>query len=248
MKQIDKHQGGLFWNMNLIESYRKVKPSVVAIASRVKEDPLFPDIIGTGFVAREDGIIFTCKHVIDAIKRLPGVEKVPPNEWPIMALAFRLAPEGMKVIPLNVRGAGGIKKYLDGKHYYGEDVPDVGLLDVNVKNLPALELSENGLSEGMEIGITGFPMGTETLRAPGWIHQISPTLKKGIISAILPFPCDNPHALLLDLMTQSGSSGSPVFDINTGKVVGMIYAGLEDSWSFAGNKGILYTRYQQIWH
>ena len=44
--------------------YQKIKPSIVAIASKVSRNPELPDIIGTGFIARSDGVIITNDHVI----------------------------------------------------------------------------------------------------------------------------------------------------------------------------------------
>ncbi len=99
------------YNMGLVESYEKVKPSIVAIVSKIGSDPSFPEIIGTGFIAREDGIIMTCKHVIDLINKLPRPKNMSPDEWPVMILLFRLAAEGMQVIPLSVVGAGLVAKY-----------------------------------------------------------------------------------------------------------------------------------------
>jgi len=57
-----------------IKIYPTLKPSIVAIASKVFSNPEFPDIIGTGFVAREDGIIFTNNHVVQAISKLPRLK------------------------------------------------------------------------------------------------------------------------------------------------------------------------------
>jgi S1-C subfamily serine protease len=81
-------------------------------------------------------------------------------------------------------------------------------------------------------------MGIRTLRAPGWLHQISPTLQRGIISAVLPFPCANPHALLLDCVVEGVSSGSPVFN-EAGDVIGMVYAGIPEQNVLRGDSAAL---------
>src|SRR5260370_8790405 len=67
-----------------------------------------------------------------------------------------------------------------------------------------------------------------TLTAPGWIHQVTPTLQRGIISAVLPFTCTTPHAYAINVMVQGGASGSPVFLSESGEVIGVLYAGLND--------------------
>lgn len=222
--------------------YPKLKPSIVAIAAKVSKNPELPDIIGTGFIARSDGIIFTNNHVIQAIKKVPRLKSMGSEDWPVVVLYFHWIPDkGMMPIPLEVKGVGvlGREKPVEG-YNYGPDIPDLGFIHVHIKDLPALKIAPMlELEEGDEVMLTGFPMGTDTLRAPGWLHQLSPTLQSGIISSVLPFPCDNPHALLLNIMTQGGSSGSPVFNPSTGEVVGIEYAGIVEPKSLSGKSGIL---------
>jgi S1-C subfamily serine protease len=221
--------------------YPSLKPSVVAIASRLSKNPELPDIIGTGFIARADGIIFTNNHVIQAIKKLSRLKSMGPEDWPIVVLYFHWVPDkGMMIIDLEVKRVGGLKREKPVEGYnYGPDIPDLGFIHVHIKDLPALKIAEKlDLNEGEEVMLAGFPMGTDTLRAPGWLHQLTPTLQSGIISAILPFPCDNPHAMLLNIMTQGGSSGSPVFNPSTGEVIGIEYAGIVEPKTLSGKSGI----------
>lgn len=222
--------------------YPTLKPSIVAIASRVSKNPELPDIIGTGFIARSDGIILTNDHVIKAIKNLPRLKSMGPEDWPIVILYFHWIPDkGMMPIPLDVKGVGVLKREKPIEGYnYGKDIPDLGFIHVHIKDLPAIKISEKlELEEGDEVMLAGFPMGTDTLRAPGWLHQLTPTIQSGIISAVLPFPCDNPHAILLNIMTQGGSSGSPVFNPSTGEVIGIEYAGIVEPKTLRGKSGIL---------
>jgi len=221
--------------------YPTLKSSIVAIASKVSKNPEFPDIIGTGFIARSDGIIFTNDHVIRAIKKLPRLKRMGPNDWPVIVLYFHWVPDkGMMLIPLEVKGIGILKREKPAEGYnYGPEIPDLGFIHVPMKNLPALKIGERlDLQEGDEVMLAGFPMGTNTLRAPGWLHQLTPTLQSGIISAILPFSCDNPHAILLNIMTQGGSSGSPVFNPLTSEVIGIEYAGIVEPKTLSGKSGI----------
>jgi len=70
---------------------------------------------------------------------------------------------------------------------------------------------------GREIGTAGFPMGTDALvffaegESLPRLRQVSTTLRRGIIASLLPYDFPNPHGFTIDVMTQGGASGSPVF-------------------------------------
>ncbi|GDY10674.1 hypothetical protein LBMAG52_41620 [Planctomycetia bacterium] len=133
---------------------------------------------------------------------------------------------------MNVLGTFLVETFQAEGNFYGEK-PDLGFLHVDMRGLPSLKIADDleNVTPGHKVATLGFPMGTDALRAPGYIHQLCPTLQEGIVSAVLPFPCRTPHALMLNLMSQGGASGSPIFLPNSPDVIGVLYAGLHETYT-----------------
>jgi hypothetical protein len=201
-----------------------VRDSIVALAPMFYTGQRdFPEILGTGFVVSRDGVVCTCKHVADLFATLPrpaGFDGIPA-----VAVFFREdAGGGWGFLPRRILAVGGVAVIGDAAGYRGPIPPDVSYLVIDVRETPWLPLAEAPLLEGEQVAVAGFPMGTDLLRAPGWLHQLTPTLHAGIVSAVLPYGRHpRPHGCLLDVQILGGSSGSPVFR-QDGTVVGMVYA------------------------
>jgi S1-C subfamily serine protease len=233
--------GGLFatslgGKMKLSESYRNIRQSIVAITSKytklkVGETPSeVPFILGTGFIV-DDGLIVTNEHVSKEINSLPKPPDAPAEEWPALCYMFiEINQNDLAMVPLEILGKYTIQSYDPEGKWYGDIVPDIGFIRVKAKGLPVLELNSDWeiLKEGMELATAGFPLGRETLYAPGYLHHIGPTLQTGILSALLPFPRSRPHAFIMNILSLDGQSGSPIFHPNTGEVLGILYGGLEN--------------------
>ena len=189
-----------------------------------------PPIFGTGaFIG--DGLVATNKHVVAMFSKLWKPQNKHPEGWPVLCYYFHEVPgEGMMEIPIEVMGVFVPQKLKVKGYYYGPEIPDIAFVKVKVRGIPSLKVNSSGndLTEGKEIATAGFPMGTEALMAPGYLHQFTPILQRGIISAVLPFRCSTPHAVMINVMCQGGASGSPVFFPGSPELVGVLYGSLVD--------------------
>lgn len=219
--------------MALAETYSRLRESIVAFIPKVfpaMQDgtpPEMPPIFGTGYIIHEEGIVATNHHVVQAFKRFSSAPGDDADSWPVFAMLFHRIDKGIVEIPLEILGVGVIKSFEHGEVYYGPPKPDLAFVHVKARGLPVVTIDgDTEIREGMTVATAGFPMGSDLLTAPGWLHQISPTLQQGIVSAVQPFTAPKPHGFSLNIMIQGGASGSPVFVPETGSVIGTIFASL----------------------
>jgi len=225
-------------SLSLVDTFDIVRPSVVAFASRMVGaplfgKPLFPEIIGTGFIVDRDGIVATNDHVIDALQKLPP-HPVTGRASGIAIVWGAAEPLDGELYPIHfveIKGCSRIRSFGMKGPNYGEDVPDIGFVQLKVREVPALPLATrpNILKQGVDVATAGFPLGTKALVPYGKLSQLTPTLRRGIVSSVLPFPCPNPHGFTIDVMSQGGASGSPVFLTTRPEVVGIVHAGIQDT-------------------
>ena len=218
--------------MQLMEVYAKVRSSVVALASRVvvNRPPTFPEIIGTGFVVDSSGVVATNRHVVEALRKLPphpetGQDSAFAIVW--SEIESKAGEHHLGTLFVGIRGYNVLERFVPSGPFYGEEVPDLAFVRLNVCELPRLSLvtEPSVLRVGMPIATAGFPLGTDAVVVYKKITQITPLLRHGIVSSLYPFPCPNPHGFTIDAMTQGGASGSPIFLTDSPTVVGILHAG-----------------------
>ncbi len=98
------------WSEGGINStYKLIKGSIVAFVLKYvpvynenAPPPVFPTILGTGFVVRENGIVATNAHVVRMFSKVWCPSDAPKIEWPITALMFKATERGILEIPLEV--------------------------------------------------------------------------------------------------------------------------------------------------
>jgi len=186
---------------------RKITPSVVAIATY---SPLrSPRVVmrGTGFVVHDGLHIITNAHV------LPKDADLKHNEKISVLIGRGRTPDR--------RTAEVIR--IDHEH-------DLALLRVRGNKIPKFILGTGGMApEGTDVAVTGYPIGA--------VLGLFPVTHRGIVAAITPIVIPQPTARYLDqkiirqerydvyqldMTAFPGNSGSPLYNVETGKVEGIL--------------------------
>lgn len=187
-----------------------VKPSVVGVGSYQKTRSPAVSFVGTGF-AIEDGLtIVTAAHVVAELR----------------------AGDPTATLGILVRGdetaqfRSAILSELDSEH-------DLARLRVKGAPLPALQLGDSDqVREGAALAFTGFPLGmvlglhhaTHRCTLSAITPLATPTLSSNKLGSKLISQLQKPSysVFQLDGTAYPGSSGSPLFDPDTGRVVGVV--------------------------
>jgi len=187
----------------------KVKPSVVGVGTyqRTRSPPL--DFRGTGFIVGDGLHALTNAHVLPA-----AIDKTK-----LESLAVFVREGGKETLHL----AELVEQ--DEQH-------DVALLKIAGPPLPAMALGNSDkVREGDLYAFTGYPIGV--------VLGLHPATHRGMISAITPVAIPaaraqqinktlfdrlhDPYDIFqLDATAYPGNSGSPLYDMKTGNVVGII--------------------------
>ncbi len=190
------------------------RPSVLPVGTFSPTDSPRFGFRGTGFVVGDGTLVATNFHVLP-----PGADTAEPGSGPqMMVMTAR---------------SGDVGTGRRARVVATERTRDLALLRIEGPPLPALALAEAGSArEGQEIALIGYPIGG-TL-------GFAPVTHRGIVASIttaaLPAPTASnldPRALLrlregnfellqLDATAYPGNSGGPVFDVASGRVIGVL--------------------------
>jgi S1-C subfamily serine protease len=193
----------------LPDTIAKIKPSIVGIGTydTLRRPPII--FTGTGFVVTDGHHVVTNAHVIE------GKIDKRANEY---TAVFSGRGERISIYPAKV-------VRIDKEH-------DLCLLSFKGRALPSLKLGdEKQVREGQLYAFTGYPLGV--------VLGLNAATHRGIISAITPIalpsntirPLDKtlvdrlqaPYPVFqLDATAYPGNSGSPLYDVKTGQVIGII--------------------------
>ena len=198
----------------LPDTVEKIRPGIVAVgtvkpAKRANAAGPALNYLGTGFVVGNGCQVVTNFHVIPQ----------------------KLDTDAMEALAVFV-GRGGSGEARQARVVRSDPDHDVALLEIGGAPLPALQLAEgNTVREGQEIAFTGYPIGP--------VLGLYPATHRGIVAAITPIviPAMSSRTLTaeqvkrirspfevyqLDAVAYPGNSGSPVYEVGSGRVVAVI--------------------------
>lgn len=223
--------------MDLTETFRFLRPRIVAFASMHfvtdASEPIvgFPTVIGTGFIADARGLVVTNRHVAEVL-RTQSAHPVTGEAGAVALVFDEVAQVGNSwtqgMTAVQIRAYYELSNFTSSDNeFHADPLPDIAVVQLEACDLPTAEIgNEPGLWEiGRPIATAGYALGREALVIYGKINQISPFLRQGIISSVYPFPLLWPHGFTVDIMSQAGASGSPIFLPDRPLVIGLLYAG-----------------------
>ena len=187
---------------------KQIKPSVVGIALFTPLEANAPKLRGSGFVVGNGQYIITNYHVV--------AQELDENivQHYVALSGEGKAPKAHKMEIIDV-----------------DPVHDLALLSIN-SALPPIKLASDDYADsGTSIAMTGFPLGA--------VLGLYPATHIGIIAALAPDvnPASNADELTIDMLKRlkepfliyqlditafPGNSGSAIYNMNSGEVVGVL--------------------------
>jgi S1-C subfamily serine protease len=196
---------------NAVSTIERVKASVVAIGTFERTRVPAFQFRATGFAIGDGTLVATNAH----------------------ALPTTLDSERREMLVIAIPATGREPQLREAREAAVDPSTDLAVLQITGAPLPALKLGTlDSVKEGQSVLFTGFPIGT--------VLGLIAATHRGMVAAITPIVIPPPAAanldarvvrrlttgafpvLQLDATAYPGNSGSPVYDPESGEVVGVI--------------------------
>lgn len=213
-----------------IETLRTIRWATCAVAiprrplSELLKDPTLPGlhIEGTGFLIRHD-VVLTNRHVVLKLDAYTEQNELRPDTRLVMFIHSHNTYQTWSKITI-----------IDNPEY---DLALIGIPGFNVPHALAVS-SEPKVEVGMEVGAYGYAYGESLMEREDFgltmVYRFGPVLQQGFISGIAPYDEGRyVRRLLLDIRTNKGMSGAPVFEPYSGTAVGIHTSGRDATTAFA---------------
>jgi len=193
--------------MKISKIIEKNKKSIILVALYIpgENNQGKVSIRGTGFIISSDGKFMTCAHVY---------KQIPQNELPYLEVSVP-GKTDEKGITYYDRYKANLLKI--------DEENDLALMQIISDKNDFQIVSEFGdseaIKEGDEVVFIGYPLATELL---GMQFGITMSTNQCIISSVKRRGIDGSlHFFMVDTHINNGSSGSPVFLKDVGKIIGI---------------------------
>lgn len=205
------------WAAGLIDLIAAAKPSVCAIGTfNALDSPRF-GFRGSGFFVGDGSLVATCWHVL-----------------PDLSGSGR---PGVTSLAIQVPGNEGVHEVREAEVVTSNRAYDLALLRVKGRPGRSVTLAAPGtVREGANVMLIGFPI--------GGVLGYKPVSHQGIVASIVASALPTASArqlnegavsrlregsfemFQLDATAYPGSSGGPLFDVESGQVIGVVNMGL----------------------
>jgi serine protease Do len=195
---------------DFVSTVKAVKPAVVAIGTFQKTRSPAVSFSGTGFVVGDGLTIITNAHVVNRA----------------------VSAESGEILGI-LAGKGDATEFRPATIIAVDEEHDLARLRIGGAPLPILELGDaSRVVEGQSVAFTGFPLaiglGFHHVTHRGYVASITPVAKPSMDSRrldpkVIAQLRRAPYSVFqLDATAYPGNSGSPVYEPETGMVIGVI--------------------------
>lgn len=162
---------------------------------------------GTGFIISPEGKFITCAHVY---------KEIPEKDLEFLGARVSSKTDSRGITIYERYGVRLLKMDQENDIVLMEIINHNKIAFATIKDFGG----SSALQEGDEVIFIGYPLATEFL---GLQFGITMTSSSSIISSVKRRGVDGSlHFFMIDTHVNNGASGSPVFSVESGKVIGVI--------------------------